>query len=151
MTRPERVSSSSASPAACGQRRRCAVLDLLTPYHDHVAIEVALPLGAVAHYLGLLATTIEKWSQAEGYLDEAADIHHRLGALRWHDRTLLARARLHLARDHPNDPDQATRVLDDVTTRGRQHGHTGLLHEAHALASSIGKTEPSTASSSTAT
>lgn len=102
----------------------------------------------MAHYLGLVATTIERWPQAEAYLDEAAAIHH-LGALRWHGRTLLARARLHLARDGPDDHHEATQFLDHVTSRARQHGHTGLLHEAHALAASADKTEPSNAPSST--
>lgn len=141
-----------ADVAARTEHRQGAaeLFELLAPYADRVVIEVSVPLGAMAHYLGLLAITTERWLQAEGYLDDAADLHHELGAHRWHTRTLLARARLHLARNEPNDHHEAIRLLDTVTARARQHGHTGLLCEAHELVASADQTDPSYAPSSTA-
>lgn len=110
-----------------------ALLNLLAPYRSHLAIEISVPLGAVAHYLGVLATTTEQWQHAVNYLNEAEDIHDRMGATRWHNRTRLARARLCVLRGDPEEHNDATQLLDEVTTRARDIGQMGLLHEAHAV------------------
>lgn len=110
-----------------------ALLDRLAPYHDRLAVEPAAPHGAVAHYLGLLATTIEEWDQAAAYLDQAAATHHRLRAARWHNRTRLAQARLLTRRNAPGDGAQAERLLHTVHAKARALGQPGLIEESRQL------------------
>lgn len=110
------------------------LLGLLRPYHDRLSADPAAPLGAVAHYLGLLAITLRDWHSAEGYLREAADIHRKIGAHRWRARTLLAWARMLHDRGDAGDHAQATRLLREVAGWARRHGHGGLHDDAEQLA-----------------
>lgn len=124
-----------AEVAALAARHRAAqaLLTLLAPYRDRLAVEATFPLGVVAHYLGLLATTLEDWDRAGAYLDQAADLYQRIDAPRWHNHTRLAQARLLLARQHLGDHAEANQILHETTTQARHQGQTGLLHDAQQL------------------
>lgn len=123
---------------ACNRQAAEALLRLLAPYHDRLAVEPSVPLGAVAHYLGLLAATVEDWDRADRYLGRAERVHEQLGADRWHARTLHARVRLCLSRDGRGDRAEASRLLRMATTRAEQHGQAGLLREADLLPATTG-------------
>lgn len=62
--------------------RARTLYDLLVPYADHVAVAQhgVLCDGAVARYLGLLATTLERWDDASRHFDAALTLNRRLGA-----------------------------------------------------------------------
>lgn len=110
-----------------------ALLDLLAPYAGHLAADPAACAGSIAHYLGMLATSLEDWPRAEAYLDQAAATHERIGAIRWHNRTRLAHARLLLARDQPGDQRTASVLLRDTTDRARHAGQPTLAHACQRL------------------
>lgn len=122
--------------ASLAGRRDAAhvLLGLLRPYHDRLSADPAAPLGAVAHYLGLLANTVRDWQSAEAYLRQAADIHRTIGAHRWRARTLLAWARMLHDRGDAGDHAQATRLLGEVAGWARRHGYDGLHDDAEQLA-----------------
>jgi tetratricopeptide (TPR) repeat protein len=77
-----------------------ALYRLLLPYGDRVAISYPeISIGAVARYLGLLATAMEQWDDAERHFRDAIEIHERIGARTWLARTQHDLAGMRLARD----------------------------------------------------
>jgi AAA ATPase domain len=88
-------------------RERAALLyDMLLP-HAPLAVMgswFAACSGTVAHYLGLLATVLERWDAAHRHFELAAEMYLRMGA-----GPLLARARL----------DHADMLLREGTQRAR--------------------------------
>ena len=74
----------------------------LLPYADRVAVsypEVAT--GAVARHLGLLATTMRRWNDAERHFEAALDLNQRIGAKPWLAHTLEDYARMLLTSGQP--------------------------------------------------
>jgi DNA-binding SARP family transcriptional activator/tetratricopeptide (TPR) repeat protein len=74
----------------------------LLPYADRVAVsypEVAT--GAVGRHLGLLATTMRRWNDAEGHFETALELNERIGAKPWLAHTLEDYARMLLTRGQP--------------------------------------------------
>jgi tetratricopeptide (TPR) repeat protein len=69
------------------------------PWDDQVAYVLFGMLGAAAHYLGELATTLGRFQDAERHLASAQSIHERLDAPFHLARTHLAWARLLTSRD----------------------------------------------------
>ena len=92
---------------------RASVLSgMLEPYADQMPVSgLGMPGGSVSHYLGLLATTLERYDEAEGRFRAAAETHTRIGAPTWLARTELEWARLLLRRDRPGDRTQAREFL----------------------------------------
>ena len=120
--------------AALGDQLAAARLSpLLAPYADRIAGNGVIWLGSVAHYLGVLATTIEHFDDAAGHLAAAEAAHERLGAPGWLARTRLARARLLLRRGAPEDADAARQVLGQVIATARELGLAGLERQAGEL------------------
>ena len=80
----------------------------LEPYADQLVL-VAFAggvTGAVAFYLGLLATTIGEWPEADSYFAAAAATHERIGAPTWLARTRLEWARMLLRRAAAEDAER---------------------------------------------
>jgi hypothetical protein len=72
--------------AALGMRPACEVLyQALAPYAaGAVMVGAAITFrGAVAYYLGLLATVLDRPEEAGGHFQHASDVHQRLGAKAW--------------------------------------------------------------------
>ena len=79
--------------------------ELLLPYDDRIAVgypEIAI--GAVARYLGLLATTRGRWADAERHLGAAIAINARTGARSWLAHSQRDLARMLLARGARGEP-----------------------------------------------
>jgi AAA ATPase domain len=82
--------------AASGSEEACRRwYEALEPYQDRTAVAggSVLFVGAVAHYLGLLAAATGRPGLARRHLEAAAAVHERLGARPW-----LLRSRQELAR-----------------------------------------------------
>lgn len=63
-----------------GDVPRAAVLrDLLAPYSDQILV-TAVPFYSSAHHLGMLATTLGRFDEAETHFATAASTHERIGA-----------------------------------------------------------------------
>lgn len=111
-----------------GDRARAAVLyERLAPYRDRVAVLLPVYHGAVAGRLGLLATLLSRWDQAEADFELAVRIN----------RTALARWRL--ARTLT---DYAGTLLGRPERRQEQRGRArALLDEALALYDTFGSAQ----------
>jgi hypothetical protein len=99
---PDRLAGlvqAAAALAALGRPDECRIhYAALAPYAGQTAflgVAVAF-LGAVDHYLGLLAVALGEDGKARAHLTRALDIHERLGALPW---ALWTRAALAAADD----------------------------------------------------
>jgi tetratricopeptide (TPR) repeat protein len=73
---------------------------LLAPYRRRVIVTGlgVLCSGSVEHFLGLLATRLERWEDAAVHLDEALRVHRMLGSPPFAAYTQYEQARLALAR-----------------------------------------------------
>jgi hypothetical protein len=73
--------------AGLGDAKRAAVLaDRLTPHQELIAHVTAATGGAVSHYLGLLATTLRRFDEAEVRFEV-------MGRSRWTIRSTASRSR----------------------------------------------------------
>jgi class 3 adenylate cyclase/DNA-binding CsgD family transcriptional regulator/tetratricopeptide (TPR) repeat protein len=109
--------------AFLGDARRAATLyQLLLPHNGYTVVVGAAEIcyGAAAHYLGLLATTMERWEDAVQHFEDALAMNARMGARPWLAHTQHQYAVMLLARNQPGDRDKAVSLLHEalITARG---------------------------------
>ena len=103
--------------------RAGALHSLLLPFADRVAVgypEIAV--GAVAHFLGVLSTTMAHWDEAERHFEDALKINEGLGARPWLAHTYDEYARMALVRSWPGDADRASRLIGQALAAYRDLG-----------------------------
>jgi eukaryotic-like serine/threonine-protein kinase len=121
--------------AFLGDTRRAAELrDLLLPYagRNVVIVEGWACLGAADRSLGLLATTMGLWEDAETDFDAALELNARLGARPWLARTQHGYAQMLLARRRPLDAERARELLWRALDTARELGMTTFADRAEA-------------------
>ena len=130
------VSQCAAVAASLGERAGARVLfDLLAPYASQIVFLNAGSLGAVAHYLAVLAATFGDFDEAERRFAEAATTHERIGAPTWLARTRVEWARMLLTRAKPGDTEQAHDLLHQALATARDRGLTNIERRAVELLS----------------
>ncbi|HLZ71104.1 MAG TPA: AAA family ATPase [Dehalococcoidia bacterium] len=126
--------TSLAEVCAClGDGERAAVLyDLLLPYAEQLVVAGAavVCLGAVAHYLGLLAALLARWDAAEGHFARAQALHARLGAKPWLATTHYEHAAMLLARGDPGERARALELVAEALTIAQDLGMARLVERA---------------------
>ncbi len=116
------------------RERAVFLYDMLAPFANRLAvIDRALACSGVGHrYLGVLATLMQRWSDAERHLDEALTFHRRSGMRPWVALTQLDRAALLV--DHPTPaPQAAAEALAEAIALASELGMEGLLAKATQL------------------
>jgi hypothetical protein len=112
---------------------------LLSPYSDlFPTASLGTPSGSVAHYLGLLATTLGSYDDAEAHFTDAAAREERMGARARLARTRTEWARLLLLRRHAGDTDGAHELLAEAITTAQDLGLTTVERRATALLERVG-------------
>ena len=109
----------------------------LEPYADQLVM-VAYGGGVsgnVAFYLGLLATTVGDWAEAEARFAAAEATHERIGAPTWLARTRLDWGRMLLTRSGPGDRERAESLLRLALDAARERRMPNLERDAVALLS----------------
>ena len=91
--------------------------------------------GAVAHYLGLLAATLDRFDEAEAHFAAAAATHERFGAPAWLARTRCEWAAMLSRRGGPGDAERARHLLDQALATARELGLASLERRAVELLS----------------
>ena len=120
--------------AYLGDRARAPVLfDLLVPYASQFIFLSGGSLGAIAHYLAILASTSGDFDEAERRFAEAAATHERISAPIWLARTRLEWARMLMSRDQPGDAEQARLLLGQALTVARERGLADIERRAVRL------------------
>lgn len=125
--------------------RASALFELLLPYADrNVLVGITSPVvwqGSVAHYLGILATTLERWDDADRYFDAAASMSRTMRALPWLVRTQHARAAMILGRGGSEAERSSRAVLNDANELAAGAGLELLVERGRALETSSQRSE----------
>jgi tetratricopeptide (TPR) repeat protein len=93
----------------------------------------AMCYGSAAHYLGLLTTTLGRWSEAERHFEAALDLNTRLHAPPFVARTRYAYAQMLVRRDEPGDRERALGLVGQALETAEALGMTRLAEQALAL------------------
>lgn len=118
------------------QPRAARLYDQILPYAERNVI-TGLPcsMGAAAHYLGRLATTLGRWPEAVRQFESALALNTRMQARPWLARTQHGYARLLLARAQPGAQERAATLLDQALATAQALGMTKLAEEITATSS----------------
>jgi tetratricopeptide (TPR) repeat protein len=120
-----------------GDRKRAAVLyaQLLpyAPLNVVIGLGIHYP-GAVEQFLGLLATTLGRWDEAEGHFEAARAMHERMRAPPLGAHTDHEHARMLLARGRPEDRPRADELLKRAAATAASLGMTRLSERVAELA-----------------
>lgn len=119
-----------------GDASRAAVLhERLSPYADRVAVSCPeISIGSVSRYLGLLASTLARWDDAERHFRDALAMNERIGARPWLAHTQDDYARMLLALGRPGDAETARGLLDQALATYRDLGMEGYAASVSTLA-----------------
>jgi DNA-binding NarL/FixJ family response regulator len=116
---------------------------LLLPLSGHIAVysEIAC-IGAADRHLGLLATLLERWLEAERHFERAVALNHRTGAAPWLAHTRHDYAATLLSRDAPGDRDRVRPLLDQADAAARSLGMPPLLARIEATRRGLDEVAP---------
>jgi DNA-binding SARP family transcriptional activator len=89
--------------------------------------------GSVSRYLGLLATTMERWSEAALHFEEALEMNERMGARPWLAHTQHDYARMLLARDGTGDAEHARELIERALATYQELGMDSYAARASKL------------------
>jgi DNA-binding SARP family transcriptional activator/tetratricopeptide (TPR) repeat protein len=98
--------------------------------------------GSLSRYLGLLATTLERWDDAAWHFEDALELNERMGALPWLAHTQHDYGRMLFARDGPGDRDKAQRLFAKALATYGELGMARSAAGASALATDLGLLAP---------
>jgi DNA-binding SARP family transcriptional activator/tetratricopeptide (TPR) repeat protein len=130
----EVLSVSAAVCAGLGDQPLAARLhDRLEGYPDQIVGYGVLWWASVSHYLGLLATTLERYDEAEARFAAAQSLHERLAAPTWLARTRLEWARMLLRRRRAGDDERARQLLGQAVDAARNLGLANVERQAVGL------------------
>jgi tetratricopeptide (TPR) repeat protein len=114
-----------------------ALYPVLLPYAEQAAsMNMEQPVvcfGVGAFYLGMLATVMSSWDEAERHFETAVRIHERIGAAPLLARTRVEYARMLLRRGQGDDQDRATALLTRAEGTAESLGLVELAGQIVAL------------------
>jgi len=105
------------------------VYELLTPFSGQLAGSAGTVFGTIAWALGTLASTLERYEQAEEHFGSAAEIEERLGAPLFLARTRAGWARTLIARGRPEDRERAAQMLEQADDTAERLGGELITRE----------------------
>ena len=125
------ISVALLSETCCflGNTRAAGLLyDQLLPLaKQHIVVGQAVAsYGSASYYLGLLATTLERWREAEAHFTHALAANVQMAVWPWVAYTETAYARMLLTRNHSGDQEKATALLDRALATTQELGLVGL-------------------------
>ena len=104
--------------------------ELLAPFADRLTVSGALVSGSIPSTLGALASTLERYEQAEEHFAAAAELEQRFGAPLFLARTRAGWARALIAHGRSEDRERAARMLDQAHEVAERLGAAGIALEA---------------------
>jgi tetratricopeptide (TPR) repeat protein len=108
---------------------------LLVPWATFNALDSSEGIrGSVSRYLGLLAATMGRRSEAAGHFEEALAMNDRQGARPWVAQTQTEFALMLLERDEPGDRERARELRDQALVTYRELGMDSYATRTSTLA-----------------
>ena len=126
--------------ALLGDARRARILYDRAPSDDSEVIFLGPGIvcaGATARSLGLLATTMSRWDDAERHFEAAIDLESHMDAPPYLARTQFEYARMLLMRGTPGDRERAAELLERATTVARELGMRSLIERSEPLLAEV--------------
>jgi class 3 adenylate cyclase len=128
------ISASTDVAVHLGDLTSAGVLyELGSPYADQVVATAGVTCGTVGHYLGRLATILDRFDEAEAHFAAAQATHERIGAPAWLARTRCEWAGMLLTRRQPADAGRARDLLGQALTTARDLGLGSVERRAVTL------------------
>jgi tetratricopeptide (TPR) repeat protein len=121
--------------AFLGDSRRAALLyTMLSPYRTQVIGCGGLGyVGPATHYLGMLATVLSRWDDAERDFQEALDLNTRMRDRPWLAYTRYEYAKMLQARGRPDDRPRARQLVTEALETARRLDMPALTQKAETL------------------
>src|SRR4051812_36754107 len=94
--------------------RAYEIYELLAPLSGQIVAGGTIVSGSIDSALGILATTLGRYEDADGHFATATEIEGRLGAPLWLARTHAGWARALIARGRPEDLERAQHMLEQA-------------------------------------
>jgi class 3 adenylate cyclase/tetratricopeptide (TPR) repeat protein len=107
--------------------------DLLRPLHSTIVIGQSVWVGPVAYDLGLLATTLGRYADADAHFAAAVETHNRIGVPGILAHVCLEWVRMLLARRQQGDAERARDLLGRARDTAREVGLPNIERRAVAL------------------
>lgn len=122
--------------ALLGDADSAAVLyGLLLPWKAFNVVDYPEGIrGSVARYLGILATTTQRWKEAKLHFEEAIAMNKKMGARPWVAHTQRDYAEMLLAKNEPGDRERAVNMIEQALVTYQQLGMETWAHKTQALA-----------------
>ncbi|MGH7805264.1 MAG: hypothetical protein ACREQJ_13030, partial [Candidatus Binatia bacterium] len=115
------------SAARIGDHARARELyEILLPYRDRLVARMVVCLGAVARPLGIIATALSRFDEAERHFETALELNGRVGTTIWVAYTQFDYAQMLLTRDAPGDRERAVALASTALATTRECGMTLL-------------------------
>jgi hypothetical protein len=124
-----------ACTALDDERRGALLYEQLAPFARRtIVVGPGLAcLGSTCRYLGMLATVLRRWTEAEAHFEDALDLERRMAARPWTAHTHRWYGAMLLARDRPGDRRMALGHLGTALETGRALGMTSLVERITSL------------------
>jgi class 3 adenylate cyclase/tetratricopeptide (TPR) repeat protein len=113
------------------------LFDLLAPFHDQVPHNGITSTEPVAMYLAGLAALLGRYSDAEEYFAEAAELNTRGGMRFAEAQTNLLRGRMLRTRGEPGDAERARAMLTQACDSAATRGYASVERRAEAELSKL--------------
>jgi len=114
--------------------RARTLYSLLSPHAARNACTTDyISTGSVSRPLGILASTLSRWRDAERHFEDALEANARMGARPWVAHTQHEYARMLLGRDEPGDRERASRLLASCLGTFRELGMEIFAERASRL------------------
>ena len=123
-----------------GDRARASTLyRILVPFAGRNVVigNAAACYGALARYLGALATTLERWDDAVRHFEDAMTMNARMEARPWLAHTQEQYAAMLIARHQSGDRDNAAALLDAALATTHELGMRALEERIAAVIAQI--------------
>ena len=124
-----------------GDARRAAPLyAALLPYGDCNVLSLPeFSLGSASRPLGILASTMSQWEQAERHFEQAIEMNSAMGALPWVAHTQHDYAQMLLTRNETCDTGQALELIREALATYRRLGMEPWVQRACALEQAVAR------------
>ena len=122
--------------AFLGDTDRAATLySWLAPYDGRniIAPPNVACYGATSRFLGMLAATMRRWTEAERHFEAALEMNARQRALPWLAHTRYQYASMLFARGRPEDRERALTLIGEALATSRELGMQALAERAAVL------------------
>jgi tetratricopeptide (TPR) repeat protein len=119
-----------------GDAARAAVLYQQLLSYNGRAIVVGyhtICYGAAARYLGMLATTRQRWAEAERHFIDALEMNTRMSAYPWLAHTQHQYALMLLTRNEKDDKNKAISLLKEASATVQKLGMKALTEKIHRI------------------